>query len=490
MAATRSRRSRSKQLALRGDTCTKQLEKHAGAVPYLVQPPPVRSRKERSGQRASELMEVVKRVRARAESTMNAYGRHELRDIRSRLTDTLTTGFQLMTPDEEAMEKVRKRAIEIICAKEKDKEEERKRKRKRQRQEEEEEQEQEEEDGGGGGGEGGEGATDNNDGATETHKYTGEICTQLREEFADAALNSGLATAREQRRLTHVAELMHKVLKNPGKWKPLLVRDNYRSRKQKDELPTKNTKLSANETLLRIIVCYTRGEAAKEMQEFLVLGSQRLTVLKDQIECPSDRVNACTTGTIGAEGSTVQSGYFLFGDTFYSDMRHEDNVDYAENIIAFARNQRRAGGGCAPVAANAAWTDKIYSRARMEDVRFDELELKCGRDEGYIYSHQGCCEHTVVVADIRCIHETDPQDRSMYPLATLKRRGYSRSCAICEEPARFVIRARQNHLFVIVRTQCTHTHSHTPVCTRTLDVCVKELLSLASMRAVLRFCGS
>ena len=145
MAATRSRRSRSKQLALRGDTCTKQLEKHAGAVPYLVQPPPVRSRKERSGQRASELMEVVKRVRARAESTMNAYGRHELRDIRSRLTDTLTTGFQLMTPDEEAMEKVRKRAIEIICAKEKDKEEERKRKRKRQRQEEEEEQEQEEE---------------------------------------------------------------------------------------------------------------------------------------------------------------------------------------------------------------------------------------------------------------------------------------------------------------------------------------------------------
>lgn len=57
-----------------------------------------------------------------------------------------------------------------------------------------------------------------------------------------------------------------------------------------------------------------------KMQEFAVLGSQKLTELKDVLYCLSDHIG---------DGRQTRSGYFFIENTFYNDMRHKNNVDYS-----------------------------------------------------------------------------------------------------------------------------------------------------------------
>lgn len=57
-----------------------------------------------------------------------------------------------------------------------------------------------------------------------------------------------------------------------------------------------------------------------KMQEYLVLGSQCLTELKDKFYCLSDQVySECTT----------KSGYFFIEKVFYNDMRSQNAIDYS-----------------------------------------------------------------------------------------------------------------------------------------------------------------
>lgn len=52
----------------------------------------------------------------------------------------------------------------------------------------------------------------------------------------------------------------------------------------------------------------------------------------------------------------------------------------------------------------------------MNRTRWGELALKVGPAAGYVFCHQGCCEHLLVVKDVRQIHADDPQDLAAYPV--------------------------------------------------------------------------
>ena len=56
----------------------------------------------------------------------------------------------------------------------------------------------------------------------------------------------------------------------------------------------------------------------------------------------------------------------------------------------------------------------------MHDTCFGDLEnLRIGAT-GYVYCHQGCCEHALYFKDIRRIHPDDPQQASAYPVQTFQ----------------------------------------------------------------------
>jgi hypothetical protein len=58
--------------------------------------------------------------------------------------------------------------------------------------------------------------------------------------------------------------------------------------------------------------------------------------------------------------------------------------------------------------------------------------LQVGAGSIGLFSHQGSCEHRLVVLDLRALHRTDPQHRSAYPLALAQQqRTNSGRCQVC-----------------------------------------------------------
>lgn len=86
----------------------------------------------------------------------------------------------------------------------------------------------------------------------------------------------------------------------------------------------------SDEIVLRVAVYHHRRNI--KFQEFLVLGSQPLTALKDVISCESDRDDM-----IEASNPCLGSFFFIH-DTFYVDTRDPRNVDYSEYVYWFAVN--------------------------------------------------------------------------------------------------------------------------------------------------------
>ena len=57
-----------------------------------------------------------------------------------------------------------------------------------------------------------------------------------------------------------------------------------------------------------------------------------------------------------------------------------------------------------------------FGTGRMDSTTFAQLGLRVGPGAGYSLCHQGCCEHRLVITDVRRLHPLDPQHRSAYPL--------------------------------------------------------------------------
>ncbi|XP_018427263.1 PREDICTED: snRNA-activating protein complex subunit 3, partial [Nanorana parkeri] len=166
---------------------------------------------------------------------------------------------------------------------------------------------------------------------------------------------------------------------------------------------------------------FQKHKEYKPYETILVLGSQRLTELRDALKCVSDL-------QIGGEFSNnpdlapenickdlFKSAFFYFEGIFYNDMRYPECRELSRTIIEWAESRERGYGK--------------FQVAKMEDYTFNDLNIKIGFP--YLYCHQGDCEHIVTITDIRLIHRDDCLDRNLYPLHTRRHWFYSRKCYVC-----------------------------------------------------------
>ncbi|XP_022541684.2 snRNA-activating protein complex subunit 3 [Astyanax mexicanus] len=166
-------------------------------------------------------------------------------------------------------------------------------------------------------------------------------------------------------------------------------------------------------------VLFERFKYVRAYQTLLVLGSQKLSELRDGICCVSD------LQVFGEFSSTpdmvpqfiskdhYKSAFFFFEGTFYNDMRFPECRDISTTTREWAKKN----------------DFPEFKSTKMEDTTFYDLRLKVGYP--YLYCHQGDCEHVVILTDIRLAHRDDCLDAKLYPLLTHKHRVATRKCCAC-----------------------------------------------------------
>ncbi|XP_051875197.1 snRNA-activating protein complex subunit 3 isoform X1 [Pristis pectinata] len=169
-------------------------------------------------------------------------------------------------------------------------------------------------------------------------------------------------------------------------------------------------------------VIFTKHREKKPHHTMLVLGSQKLTELRDAISCVSDL-------QIGGEFSNTpdlapehiskdlyKSAFFFFEETFYNDLRYSECRDLSRTIIDWVESHDRGYGK--------------FRTAKMEDYTFNDMCIKVGYP--YLYCHQGDCEHLVIITDIRVVHHDDCLDKTLYPCVIKKPWMWTRKCSVCK----------------------------------------------------------
>ncbi|XVF85261.1 hypothetical protein PTKIN_Ptkin17bG0103700 [Pterospermum kingtungense] len=174
-----------------------------------------------------------------------------------------------------------------------------------------------------------------------------------------------------------------------------------------------------------------------KIQEFLVLGHQTLTELKDKIYCLTDQV-------MQKAGQHDPSGYFLIEDKFFNDLRDSSAIDYSKPILDWLTNskddalkkwesivtgelqqkQRAILGSVAPSRLPQ------FRAVDMHKTRFCDFRFQVGA--GYLYCHQGDCKHTIVIRDMRLIHPEDVQNRAAYPIIIFQLKPRVQKCNVCK----------------------------------------------------------
>ncbi|KAH9798311.1 snRNA-activating protein complex subunit [Citrus sinensis] len=172
-------------------------------------------------------------------------------------------------------------------------------------------------------------------------------------------------------------------------------------------------------------------------QEFLVLGRQMLTELRDVICCLTDQV-------MQKAGQYDPSGYFLIEDVFYNDLRHPSAIDYSEPIFNWLRNSKNEAVKKWECIINGELQQKQkallgsvstshlphFKAVDMHKARFCDVRFRLGA--GYLYCHQGDCKHTIVIRDMRLIHPEDVHSRAAYPIVTFQLKQRSQKCSVCK----------------------------------------------------------
>ncbi|XP_062229414.1 snRNA-activating protein complex subunit-like isoform X2 [Phragmites australis] len=189
-----------------------------------------------------------------------------------------------------------------------------------------------------------------------------------------------------------------------------------------------------------VILCveiYQKRYGSVKSQEFLVLGSQFLTDLRDNIYCLTDKL-------MKVAGQHDHSGYFLIEDTFYNDMRHYSATDYSKPILEWLNNSSdevaEKWDAITSGVLKKRQKDLLrglnisnvpeFKSERMHRTRFSNLQFRLGA--GYLYCHQGNCKHMIVIRDMRLIHPEDTQNQAVYPLLTFQLQKRFQKCSVCQ----------------------------------------------------------
>ncbi|KAG7459019.1 hypothetical protein MATL_G00226810 [Megalops atlanticus] len=166
-------------------------------------------------------------------------------------------------------------------------------------------------------------------------------------------------------------------------------------------------------------VIFERFKNVRPHQTFQVLGSQKLTQLRDAVCCVSDlQVSGEFSNTPDMAPEFIskdhyKSAFFYFEGVFYNDLRYPECRDLSQTILEWAKTHEFP----------------TFHTAKMEDTTFNKLTIRIGYP--YLYCHQGDCEHVVIFTDIRLSHRDDCLDQTLFPLLTHKHRVITRKCAVC-----------------------------------------------------------
>ncbi|KAE9616348.1 hypothetical protein Lal_00017552 [Lupinus albus] len=171
-------------------------------------------------------------------------------------------------------------------------------------------------------------------------------------------------------------------------------------------------------------------------QELLVLGGQTLTALRDKIYCSMDHV-------MQKAEQNDPSGYFLIEDVFYNDLRDPSAIDYSRPILDWLQNSKEEAQKKWEYIMNGEVHQKQksimgevsapdlphFASVEMDKIRFCDLRIRLGA--GYLYCHQGDCNHTLVIRDMRLLHPDDMHNRAVYPITTFQRKLIFQKCSVC-----------------------------------------------------------
>nr|XP_045622629.1 snRNA-activating protein complex subunit 3-like isoform X1 [Procambarus clarkii]XP_045622630.1 snRNA-activating protein complex subunit 3-like isoform X1 [Procambarus clarkii] len=158
-------------------------------------------------------------------------------------------------------------------------------------------------------------------------------------------------------------------------------------------------------------------------QELLLLGSQKLSDLRDALICINDLgVNMDLSADpqfyqmshLPNNSMEFPSGFFYINGVFYDDTRHPEAKIYSEGVRKWALKSPDIG--------------KLESKC-MHETTFMDLEVRLGYP--YVYLHQGNCEHIIIFTDVRLHHQHDVQDPARYPLLRGQATKLSVKCFIC-----------------------------------------------------------
>ncbi|XP_010244822.1 PREDICTED: snRNA-activating protein complex subunit [Nelumbo nucifera] len=191
---------------------------------------------------------------------------------------------------------------------------------------------------------------------------------------------------------------------------------------------------------LEVVLCveiYHNIRTWVKTQEFLVLGRQTLTELRDNIYCLTDQWMQKT-------GQHDSSGYFLIEDIFCNDLRDPSAINYSEPVFDWLRNSKEEVlekwecivSGELQQKKKAVLGDVTISHlphfkaVDMHKTRFCDLKFRLGA--GYLYCHQGDCKHVMVIRDMRLIHPEDVQNQLVYPVLIFQLKTRPRKCSVCK----------------------------------------------------------
>lgn len=165
-------------------------------------------------------------------------------------------------------------------------------------------------------------------------------------------------------------------------------------------------------------------------QEIKLLGTQKLTVLRNNIRCyRGPFLDVSDEPDKKSEVITPDSGFIFVNDTFYNDIQDETHCNYSEIIRQWTENK--------------SIFRKLHTEA-MEDTLMKDLKFKIGFP--YVYQHYGNCEHLLMFYDVRLVTPKEVATRIGFPIVIngLRKEIYCYVCGLTE--AMYVIMNSTEHI--------------------------------------------
>ena len=213
-------------------------------------------------------------------------------------------------------------------------------------------------------------------------------------------------------------------------------------------IPRNQIPVPPGEIVVRVAV-HLPHAPAHVSEEWLLLGSQKLSELRDTLFClvetnlkNVEREENLRRSATGAPLLSLSKpwAYFYIEGTFYVDKRSPDTTDLSEGI----RSHLRKNGISAPLhpipspasrPLGSFTTD--FTTASMHETAFEDIWVRLGSGAAGLYCHQGGCEHLIVFQDVRAYDTSiDPQYVHQYPVKVrnpgvkLSRKRQCEACAL------------------------------------------------------------